>query len=99
VRDNPGRQDKTLEECEELLRDSRRLRDIASLKASGKTKTGKVKPRKSSLRIAKGKPTRDNNKTIGITESKIQRRKAAGECYRCAWPPDRKGAHQVESCV
>jgi hypothetical protein len=31
------RQDKILEVCEEYLKDSRRLRDIAALKATGKT--------------------------------------------------------------
>jgi hypothetical protein len=35
----------------------------------------------------KGK--KDYSKTAGIEPSEIERRKAAGECYRCAWPADR----------
>jgi hypothetical protein len=38
------RQDKILKECEEYLKDSRRLREIAALKATGKTLTGFINP-------------------------------------------------------
>jgi hypothetical protein len=34
----------------------------------------------------------------GIDRSEIDRRKSAGECLRCAWPSDRKGAHRVKDC-
>jgi len=44
------------------------------------------------------KPERDNTKTEGIDSSELQRRKAAGECLRCAWPSDRKGNHRVVDC-
>jgi len=119
VRDSPGRQEKILQECEEFLRDSRRLRDIANLKATKKTKTRRKFSRKSPLRVVKGEPTRvtkekvtsrasrraaktkvaDYSKTDGIDLGGINRRKLAGECLRCAWPSDRKGAHLVKSCV
>jgi len=36
--------------------------------------------------------------TEGIEKSELDRRKAAGECQRCAWPGDRKGAHKTMSC-
>jgi hypothetical protein len=39
------------------------------------------------------------HKTTGIDQEEIQRRKGTGECLRCAWPSDRKGAHQVRDCV
>jgi hypothetical protein len=38
------RKDRILKECEEYLRDSRRLRDIASLKTRGTTSTGRINP-------------------------------------------------------
>jgi hypothetical protein len=37
--------------------------------------------------------------TEGIEKSELDRRKAAGECQRCAWPGDRKGAHKTMHCV
>jgi len=45
------------------------------------------------------KPRKDYAKTEGIEPSKIDRRKAAGECLRCAWPSDRKGNHRVKDCI
>jgi len=36
--------------------------------------------------------------TEAIDSSEIERRKAAGECLRCAWPSDRKGSHRVKDC-
>jgi hypothetical protein len=36
--------------------------------------------------------------TEGIDKSELDRRKAAGECQRCAWPADRKGAHKTMDC-
>jgi len=33
--------------------------------------------------------------TEGIEKSELDRRKAAGECQRCAWPGDRNGAHNT----
>ena len=38
-------------------------------------------------------------KTVGIDKTEIQRRREAGECYCCAWPSDRKGAHRVKDCI
>ena len=102
-----------LKECEEFLRDSRRLRDLAKLKATGKTKTGRINPlaaTKQQLRVTKEKATsrasrraaknKDKNysKTEGVDLVEINRRKLAGECLRCAWPSDRKGEHRVKDC-
>jgi CHAT domain-containing protein len=44
------------------------------------------------------RPERGESKTAGIDPSEIQRRKAAGECLRCAWPADRKGSHRIADC-
>jgi len=38
-------------------------------------------------------------KTEGIDSSELGRRRAAGECLRCAWPSDRKGTHRVKDCI
>jgi hypothetical protein len=51
----------------------------------------------------KFKPKNKSNKTYpeqteGIDKSELDRRKAAGECQRCAWPGDRKGAHKTMDC-
>jgi hypothetical protein len=39
-----GGQDKIVKECEEYLKDSRRLRDLAKLKISARTETGRKNP-------------------------------------------------------
>jgi hypothetical protein len=97
-----GRQDMVLRECEEFLRDSRRLHDLANFKKEGSTKTGRIHPLRAtnhSLGIAEKKENRNNDKITGISMLEIQGRKDAGECLRCAWPADRKGTHQVKNCV
>jgi len=40
----------------------------------------------------------DYSRTEGIDPSEFARRKAAGECFRCVWPSDRKGSHRVKDC-
>jgi hypothetical protein len=40
----PDCQDKVLKKCEEFLRDSSRLRNLATRKATGCTKTGRINP-------------------------------------------------------
>jgi len=40
----------------------------------------------------------DYSQTKGIDRGEISRRKAAGECLRCAWPSGRKGTHRVKDC-
>jgi len=55
---------------------------------------------RSSGRIKKHRPKPDSdNKTEGIDSSELGRRRAAGECLRCAWPSDRKGTHRVKDCL
>jgi hypothetical protein len=102
------RQDKILKECEEYLKDSRRLREIAALKATGKTLTGLINPTAISKKHLRkkdryrrkpaGPPTKGRPETAGIEEAEIQRRKSNGECLRCAWPTNRKGSHRVADC-
>jgi hypothetical protein len=96
------RQDKVLKVCEELLRDSRRQRDIAALKSKGKTKTRKINPlpiSKQALRKKYNGSAKENLKSEGISDIEIQRRIREGECLHCAWPSKRKAAHKVKDCI
>jgi len=99
--------DTTLKECEEYLRDSRRLRKIAALKATGRTLTGLINPtpiskkqlrKKDRVNRNRSNPKISHPKTEGIDEAEIRRRKREGECLRCAWPLARKGSHRVADC-
>jgi len=102
------RQDKILEECEEYLKDSKRLREIADLKATGKSLTGLINPTAISKKRLRKRdrykkrsvdlPRSGDSRTAGIDQAEIQRRKKVGECLRCAWPVDRKGHHRVADC-
>jgi len=97
-----------LDNTEQYLKKSRRLREIAELKISGRTTTGQINPikkTKKSLRISKERfrnvafqKEKDSSKTEGIDVNEVSRRKAAGECLRCAWPSGRKGNHKVKDC-
>jgi hypothetical protein len=102
------RQDQILAECEEYLKDSRRLRDIASLKATGKTPTGCIHPTTISKKQLRKKdrykrklvkiPRKDRPELAGIDEAEIRRRGNSDECLRCAWPYNRKGSHRYSDC-
>jgi hypothetical protein len=102
------RQDMILKECEEYLKDSRRLREIAALKVTGKTLTGLINPTAISKKHLRKKdrhlrkpatlPQKDNSGIAGIDLKEIERRQRTGECLRCAWPSDRKGIHRAADC-
>jgi hypothetical protein len=52
-------------------------------------------------RVVKRKATAKKTyqqQTDGIAKSELDRRQAAGECQRCAWPRDRKGSHKTTEC-
>jgi hypothetical protein len=101
-------QDKILKECEKYLKDSRRLREISALKATGKTLTGFINPKAISKKHLRRKdrykrklaepPKKGLPETAGIDEAEIKRRNENGEWLRCAWPSDRKGSHRVKDC-
>jgi len=96
------RHNRILEQCEEVLWNSQRLREIASLKASGKTHSGCINPlgsTKKSLRIQKLHVNRNYLKMEGICPIEIDRRNEKRECWRCSWPSDRKGAHRASLCI
>jgi hypothetical protein len=59
----------------------------------------RVIKRKAERKDNKNKPIKTfGTQTEGIEGSKLRRRKAAGECQRCAWPQDRKGSHKTLDC-
>jgi hypothetical protein len=84
--------------CEAFLAQSQEER-----KAVGRfTRQASRRVKKKADRIAKRKakkPIRTfGTQTEGIDGSELRRRKAAGECQRCAWPRDRKGSHKTLDC-
>jgi hypothetical protein len=81
IEPEPDQRDRILRECKEYLCDSRRLRDIANLKATGKSKSARINPLRSTKRAwlnKKKQPLKDYTKTEGIQEAEITRRKSAG---------------------
>jgi hypothetical protein len=96
-----SRQDNVLSQFNDFWRESRLLRDLASLKPTGKTRMRQIHPlswTKQSLRIAKLSKAESISKVEGIEAAKIQRRKTFGECLRCAWPAGRNVTPQLKDC-
>jgi len=102
------RRERIFKECEGYLRDSRQLGRVATLKATGKTLTGLINPTAVTKRHLR-KEARHKRRLVesleerfprsaGVDETEVERRKKAGECLRCAWPSERKGAHRVKDC-
>jgi len=62
---------------------------------------GKDRSEKSKFKKGRSerRPKKDSAKTEGIEPLEVERRKAAGECLRCAWPSDRKGSHRGKDCL
>jgi len=55
--------------------------------------------RKFKIDRSEQKSKKDSSKTQGVEYSEIEQSRAAGECRRCTWPADRKGAHRVKDCM
>jgi len=92
-----SRVDQVLDSTEQYLRESKRLREeIAGLKSSGITTSGRINPsrrKRRNSRIARGiskdaviNNQKDHSKAEGIDGREISRRTAADECLRCTWP-------------
>jgi hypothetical protein len=81
-----------LDNCETALQQSEQERKAIGRK---NRQVSKVVKRKAN----KKKPIKTfGTQTEGIDGSELRRRKAAGECQRCAWPTDRKGSHKTLDC-
>jgi hypothetical protein len=82
--------------CEAFLQQSQQER-----KAVGRfaRQESRVIKRKAVRKANKREPIKTfGTQTEGIDGSELHRRKAAGECQRCAWPRDRKGSHKTLDC-
>jgi hypothetical protein len=93
---------KVVKDCEQFLRAFITSREIVILYSTGKTNTrgiNQLKSSRRSLRISKGKCIKEYSKTDRIDSREIDTTQSAGECLRCAWPPDRNGAYRVEDCI
>jgi hypothetical protein len=85
-----------IDNCETFLQQSQQER-----KAIGRftRQASRVVKRKAERKANKKKPIKTfGTQTAGIDGSELRRRKAAGECQRCAWPQDRKGSHKTLDC-
>jgi hypothetical protein len=81
-----------IDNCDALLEQSKQERKAIGCSTRQASKIAKRKAKKM-------KPIKSfGNQTEGIEGSELRRRKAAGECQRCAWPRDRKGSHKTLDC-
>jgi hypothetical protein len=96
------RQDSTiLSHCEQFLLESEANRKAICKKSWKQQYKDLVEEQsKSSSRIKKSKDIKMplHCQLEGIKQNKIDRRRIAGECLRCAWPQDRKGNHRASNC-
>jgi hypothetical protein len=83
-----------IDNCEIFLKQSKSERKAIGRKnrrASRVIKLRKIKKDKQKFKTF-------GTQTEGINGTELRRRKAAGECQRCAWPQDRKGSHKTLDC-
>jgi hypothetical protein len=93
-----SKQDQILKECEKVLQESQTLRSKILVNTGKPNCINPLASTKKPLRIENRRKAKTPHKTEGIDEAEVQRRKAAGEYLRCAWPANRKGAHRVKDC-
>jgi hypothetical protein len=78
--------------CEAFLEQSKQERKAIGRDTRQVSRVVKKEP-------IKRKPIKTfGTQTEGIDGSELRRRKAAGECQRCAWPNDTKGSHKTIDC-
>jgi hypothetical protein len=83
-----------IDNCEVFLAQSQKERKAIGRRTRQASRVVKRKANKE----AKKKLKTFGTQTEGINGSELRRRKAAGECQRCAWPQDRKGSHKTLDC-
>jgi hypothetical protein len=84
--------------CEAFLEQSKQKRKAIGRFTREASKAIKRKADRIAKRRAKRPIKTFGTQTEGIDGSELRRRKAAGECQRCAWPLDRKGGHKTIDC-
>jgi hypothetical protein len=89
-------QNKVDENCEVLLEQSKQERKTIGRKYR---QVGRIIKQMAMKKAERKKPVKTfGTQTQGIDCCELPRRKAAGECHRCAWPKDRKGSHKTIDC-
>jgi hypothetical protein len=87
-----------IDNCEAFLQQSQEERKSIGRKTRQDSRVIKARIDRKNRRKA-NKPLKTfGTQTEGIDGSELKRRKAAGECQRCAWPQDRKGSHKTLDC-
>jgi hypothetical protein len=87
-----------LNNCEVFLAQSQEERKAIGRFTRHKSRIIKKKADRKAKQKAKKPIKTFGTQTEGIDGSELRRRKAAGECQRCAWPQDRKGSHKTLDC-
>jgi hypothetical protein len=89
-------QNEVIENCEVLLEQSKQESKTIGRK---NRHVSRIIKQKAIKKAERKKPVKTfGTQTQGIDGSELSRRKAAGECQRCAWPQDRKGSHRTIDC-
>jgi len=92
------RRERILQNCEKFVKTSQWQRRIALLKATGKSKTGHINPSKITKKSLRSHGNKSHKEIEGICDKEIRGRRSEGECLRCAWPSNGKGAHHAKDC-
>jgi hypothetical protein len=87
-----------IDNCKTFLAQSQKERKAIGRKSRQTSRIIKKKADRKANREAKKPIKTFGTQTEGIDGSELRRRKAAGECQRCAWPQDRKGSHKTLDC-
>jgi hypothetical protein len=82
-----------IDNCEKFLRQSQLDRKAIGRKNRQASRVIKLRTKKNKQKLKTFR-----TQTEGINGGELRRRKAAGECQRCAWPQDRKGSHKTLDC-
>jgi hypothetical protein len=83
-----------IDNCEIFLEQSKQERKAIGRRTRQASRVVKTKVNKEAKRKLKTFRTQ----TEGVDRSELRRRKAAGECQRCAWPRDQKGSCKTLEC-
>jgi hypothetical protein len=83
-----------LDKAEDFLNESEKLQKYVRKKVSRKEQQKRAGIQKQELINCK----KQCGGLTEVSESEIQPRKSAGECLKCVWPANSKGAYQIMDC-
>jgi hypothetical protein len=87
-----------IENCELFLEQAQQERKVIGRVNRLASRVVKRRAESKKKRKAKKVIKTFRTQTEGIDGSELRRRKAAGECQRCAWPQERRGSHKTLDC-